>query len=117
MFGSEWMSGRVFWSGTMGRAEVRGNQQQQACSSERQEDKTGQDAGCSGRQALGRMKCGMGVLSLVLNQIRPAAGREWSRQAGKQAKKRPFGRSLLGPAPRGTEPELQCQHQCQQQQC
>lgn len=71
----------------MGRAEVRGNQQQQACSSGRQEDKTGQDAGCSGRQALGRMKCGMGVLSLVLNQIRPAAGREWSRQAGKQASK------------------------------
>lgn len=41
----------------MGRAEVRGNQQQQACSSGRQktrQDRTGQDAGCSGRQALGR---------------------------------------------------------------
>lgn len=35
----------------MGRAEVRGNQQQQYCSSGRQ--KTGQDADCSGRRSLG----------------------------------------------------------------
>ena len=53
-----WESGRVFWSGTMGRAEVRGNQQQQECSSGRQ--KTGQDAGCSGRRTLGG--CGNGSL-------------------------------------------------------
>jgi hypothetical protein len=36
------MRGRVFWSGTMGRAEVRGNQQRAARSSGMQ--KTGQDA-------------------------------------------------------------------------
>ena len=72
-----WESGRVFWSGTMGRAEVRGNQQQQECSSGRQE--TGQDAGCSGRQALGG--CGSGSLE--------SCAQSNSSAKVEQAKKRP----------------------------
>lgn len=64
----------------MGRAEVRGNQQQQACSSGRQEDKTGQDAGCSGRQALGRKRwngcpgcCAQSNLTSSRARVEPAS--------------------------------------------
>ena len=49
---------------------------------DRRQDKTGQDAGCSGRQALGKVGSGMGVLSLVLNQTSSRARVE---QASKQA--------------------------------
>lgn len=46
------------------------------------EDKTRQDAGCSGRRALGKVGSGMGVLSLVLNQS--SSSRARVEQASKQ---------------------------------
>jgi hypothetical protein len=75
---------------------------------DRRQDKTGQDRT---QAALGgRLLGGVSQWNGCLESCAQSNQQQGVGGASKQAEQRPFGRSLLGPAPRGTEPELQCHH-------